>query len=40
MEMYEAVIPVDVVTHNFGLTLTPLEDVAKRLFVLSSNEPG
>ena len=39
-EMYEAVVPVDVVTDKLGLTLTPIEDVAKRLFVRSSNEPG
>ena len=31
-EMYEAIIPMNRVTDTFGLTLTSLEEVAKRLF--------
>ncbi len=31
-EMYEAIIPMDHVTDTFGLTLTSIEEVAKRLF--------
>ena len=39
-EMYEAVIPVDVVTQKLGLKRTPIEDVAKQLFVQNTNGPG
>ena len=38
-EAYEAVIPMDMVNHKFGLTLTPIEEVAKRLFVRKSDGP-
>ncbi len=31
-EMFEAVIPMDEVIDTFGVSLTPLEEVAKRLF--------
>ena len=39
-ETYEAVIQMNAVTHKFGLTLTPIEEVAKRLFLRNTNEPG
>lgn len=33
MEMYEAVIPMKAVIDDFGIALTPIEQVVKRLFV-------